>query len=72
MISVALGRNEQIRTQPTIPPSLCHTCAFVRLVSGRRGQTYYLCRNETIPMKYPPQPVTTCPGHEATDADVSA
>ena len=32
MISVALGRNEQIRTPPTIPPSLCHTCAFVRLV----------------------------------------
>ena len=64
MISVPPRRNDQIRTTPT-PVSLCHTCAFVRLVRGRRGQTYYLCRNDEIPLKYPPQPVTTCPGYAA-------
>ena len=39
-------------------------CAFVQLVTGRRGQTYYLCRNDAIPMKYPPQPVNECDGYE--------
>jgi hypothetical protein len=42
--------------------SLCRSCAFVKLVSGRHGQSYLLCRNETIPAKYPPQPVRACPG----------
>jgi hypothetical protein len=46
------------------PPSLCHSCVFVREVKGRRGQTYLLCRNKTIPWKYPRQPVVTCTGYE--------
>src|SRR5262249_21942308 len=44
--------------------SLCPACAYVRQVTGRRGQTYLLCRNEAIPDKYPPQPVVTCAGYE--------
>jgi hypothetical protein len=46
--------------------SLCPSCAFVRLVAGRRGQTYLLCGNEAIPAKYPPQPVTACSGYRAS------
>jgi len=53
--------------EPTTSPSLCHSCAFVRLVHGRRGQTYFLCRNEAIPLKYPPQPVSRCVGYEAAE-----
>ena len=67
MISVALGRNEQIRTTPTIPTSLCLFCTFVRHVHGKRGQTYLLCQNDAIPAKYPRQPVDGCTGyHPAT------
>ena len=46
------------------PASLCHSCSFVRVVGGRRGQRYLLCRNETIPAKYPSQPVFACTGYE--------
>ena len=45
------------------PPSLCHTCSFVREVSGRYGQIYLLCRNEAIAAKYLPQPVLECAGY---------
>ena len=47
-----------------MPSSLCPGCVHVRLVAGRRDQTYLLCRNEAIPHKYPPQPVVTCAGYE--------
>lgn len=43
--------------------SLCQTCAFVREVKGRLGQRYLLCENESIPAKYPAQPVVACPGY---------
>jgi hypothetical protein len=36
---------------------------FVRFVQGRKGQRYLLCENERIDVKYPPQPVRTCPGY---------
>jgi len=45
------------------PASLCHTCAFVREVTGRLGQVYLMCQNETIPAKYLPQPVLQCMGY---------
>jgi hypothetical protein len=45
------------------PASLCHTCAFVREVTGRLGQVYLMCQNETIPAKYLPQPVLQCVGY---------
>jgi hypothetical protein len=45
-------------------PTLCASCAFVRHVNGRRGQTYLLCRNENIAAKYPRQPILTCPGYQ--------
>jgi hypothetical protein len=48
-----------------MPPSLCPGCVYVRLVKGRRDQTYLLCRNPAIPEKYPRQPVTTCPGYRS-------
>ena len=49
----------------TEPPSLCHTCVFVRKVRGRLGQTYLMCQNEAIPAKYLPQPVLQCTGYAA-------
>jgi hypothetical protein len=47
----------------TEPVSLCHTCAFVREVKGRLGQTYLMCQNEAIAAKYLPQPVLQCVGY---------
>ena len=49
----------------TESPSLCHTCVFVRKVTGRLGQTYLMCQNEAIPAKYLPQPVLQCTGYAA-------
>jgi hypothetical protein len=50
------------------PPSLCSSCAFVRIVTGRHGQRYLLCANDAIPEKYLPQPVLHCAGYApATD-----
>ena len=43
------------------PASLCLSCRFVRTVQGRRGQQYLLCRNDSIPAKYPRQPVLDLP-----------
>jgi hypothetical protein len=43
--------------------SLCPSCVFVKETTGRRGQTYLLCRNQAIEAKYPPQPVLACPGY---------
>ena len=65
MISVALGRNEQIRIETdSSPESLCSSCRFVRTVRGRHGQEYLLCRNDAVPEKYPRQPVLSCHGYE--------
>jgi hypothetical protein len=50
------------------PASLCHTCTFVREVTGRLGQTYLMCRNEAIPAKYLPQPVLQCVGYAPVSA----
>jgi hypothetical protein len=47
--------------------SLCVSCSFARAVRGRHGQRYLLCRNETIPVKYPLQPVVECPGFALRD-----
>ena len=69
MISVALGRNEQIRiADDSSPESLCLSCRFVRTVHGRRGQQYLLCCNDSIPAKYPRQPILTCRGYEPAGA----
>jgi iron complex transport system substrate-binding protein len=48
---------------------LCPSCAEMRPVAGKRGQTYYLCRSEAIPVKYPPQPVTACPAYSSRSVD---
>jgi hypothetical protein len=48
-----------------LPPSLCHTCRYVREVEGRKGQIYYRCTNERVGVKYPPQPVLSCAEHES-------
>ena len=47
-------------------PTLCTSCTFVRHVHGRHGQLYLLCRNNTIPAKYPRQPIHTCPGYQTS------
>ncbi|HEY3280360.1 MAG TPA: hypothetical protein VGJ83_07585 [Gemmatimonadales bacterium] len=46
---------------------LCAACRWVRIVTNRRGSTFYRCaRAETDPrfVRYPPLPVLTCPGYE--------
>lgn len=43
--------------------SLCHSCAEMRPVAGKRGQTYSLCRSDLVDAKYPRQPVSACPGY---------
>ena len=49
---------------PAIPlSSLCHSCAEMRRVTGKRGQTYYLCGSDAVDAKYPPQPVVACRGY---------
>jgi hypothetical protein len=51
----------------SIEKSLCQSCLFVRVVRGRRGQQYLLCRNDAIPEKYPRQPVLACAGYRGVD-----
>ena len=51
------------RPATVVRPSLCHSCAFVRNVSGKHGQTYFLCENDEIAEKYLPQPVLRCSGY---------
>jgi hypothetical protein len=41
----------------------------MRLVRGRLKQRYLLCSNETIAVKYPPQPVQNCSGYEPLNAE---
>jgi iron complex transport system substrate-binding protein len=54
---------------PAIPlSSLCRSCAEMRRVTGKRGQTYYLCRSETVDAKYPRQPVLACPAYSPSRA----
>jgi hypothetical protein len=73
MISVALGRKEQIRiVTDSSPESLCLSCRFVRIVRGRRGQEYLLCRNDAVAEKYPRQPVLSCHGYELSASAGSA
>jgi len=50
---------------------LCATCRWVRIVTNRRGSVFYRClRADDDPrfVRYPPLPVTTCPGYERLDA----
>ena len=41
------------------PTSLCHRCAFVRLVTSGKGSTFLMCQEPSL--QYGPQPVRTCP-----------
>ena len=46
---------------------LCASCAWVHVVTNRRGSTFYRClRADTDPrfVRYPPLPVLSCPGYE--------
>ena len=52
-----------------VTPGLCEDCRHVRVVAGRQGARYYLCRlAATNPRfaKYPPLPVRWCTGYETT------
>ncbi|MEZ4826909.1 MAG: hypothetical protein R3C61_11600 [Bacteroidia bacterium] len=47
--------------------SLCHTCAFMREVSNKRGSIFFQCeksRSNPSYARYPMQPVWTCKGYE--------
>ena len=55
---------------------LCETCAWVRIVTNRRGSVFYRClRADTDPpdpswprfVRYPPLPVLQCPGYDRRD-----
>jgi hypothetical protein len=53
---------------------LCRTCAHARIVASARGSTFYLCRlSETDARfpKYPPLPITKCPGYMLTASENS-
>ena len=55
-------------TDPVV--GLCPTCAWVRIVTSRRGSVFYRCsRAETDPrfVRYPPLPVLQCPGYDRRD-----
>jgi hypothetical protein len=47
--------------------SLCHSCMWVRIVTGRLGQPYFRCMSPRIPDKYPPQPVLRCVAYNHID-----
>lgn len=51
---------------------LCGSCSFSQRVRGRRGQTYSLCQNEDVPIRYPPLPVLACVGYRNAPVDVAA
>jgi len=55
-------------TNPAV--GLCATCRWMRTVTNRRGSVFYRCgRADDDPrfVRYPPLPVLTCPGYEASD-----
>jgi hypothetical protein len=48
-------------------PGLCRDCRNARIITGRQGSRFYLCRlAATNPrfVKYPPIPVTWCTGYD--------
>jgi len=50
---------------------LCPSCAHVRVVESATGSRFLMCllaKDDPRFMKYPPQPVTRCAGHEETPA----
>ena len=54
------------------PTSLCHGCAYVRLVTSGKGSTFLMCQEPALP-KYGPQPVVRCVGFKPADpADPAA
>ena len=47
------------------PDSLCHTCASHRYVDTKTSR-FVLCA--ALPVKYPRQPITSCPAYRRTPA----
>ena len=46
---------------------LCPGCAHVRVVESSTGSRFLMCglaKEDERFLKYPPQPVVRCPGHE--------
>ncbi len=50
----------------TLGSDLCTSCAEMRPVTGKLGQTYYLCRSKKVDAKYPRQPVAACVGYRSS------
>jgi len=69
------GNNEQWRLEEFNTVGLCRTCLHAKVITTRRGSTFYLCRlSETDPRfaKYPPLPVIRCSGYEVETKEDSA
>ena len=54
--------------RPSSPIGLCETCRFVKTQGTKRGAIFYRCGRADEDdrfMRYPPLPVSACPGFEA-------
>ena len=51
---------------------LCATCRWARIVTNRRGSTFFRCRRAETDARfprYPPLPVLRCAGYEKLRVD---
>ncbi len=44
--------------------SLCKDCAHLRVITSAKGSVFWRCNLDSVPAKYPPQPVVRCAGHQ--------
>ena len=54
--------------QKILKTGLCGTCRHARVQKNARGSSFWRCsRSDSDPrfLRYPPQPVRSCAGHEA-------
>lgn len=57
-----MTREDALELERIARGGLCGGCLWARLVRSARGSGFLLCRHPELP-KYPPQPLTACPGH---------
>jgi hypothetical protein len=53
-------------------PSLCTTCALMKLIVSGKGSRFLLCTHSQVDPrfpKYPPQPVLQCPAYAVADKE---
>lgn len=52
---------------PSPDPGLCGACTHARLIQSGKGSSFWMCelaKSDPRFRKYPPLPVTRCPGFE--------